>query len=192
MLFRSLSWYELIPVFSFLMRRCHCRSCRAPISWQYPIVEVCYAALMVLSYVYFGWSMTGLWVAVLNALLLVMWVIDFQQQLLFDVLTLSGMWLGLLFSAFGGFVSAQESIVAAAFGYLLLRIVADAYRWCRKREGMGGGDMKLIALMGSWFGFHAFLILVVGTMLALVVSLILLLLRRVEWTQRIADRKSVV
>ena len=38
----TLSWYELIPVFSFLMRRCHCRSCRAPISWQYPIVEVCY------------------------------------------------------------------------------------------------------------------------------------------------------
>ena len=68
--------------------------------------------------------MTGLWVAVLNALLLVMWVIDFQQQLLFDVLTLSYV-VGFIVQCVWRWWGA-ESIVAAAFGYLLLRIVADA------------------------------------------------------------------
>ena len=182
----ALRWHELIPIISFLWQRCRCRHCGGVISWQYPAVELSYAVLLVLSYVCFGWSATALAVGVLNAILLVMWVIDFQRQLLFDALTLAGLWLGLLFSALGGFVTAEESILAAVLGYVLLRFVADAYRWCRKQEGMGSGDMKLMAMLGAWFGFHALFILMGGVLMALLVSLSLLLTKRIEWRQRIA------
>lgn len=182
----ALRWFDLIPVFSFLFLRGGCRVCKARIAWQYPVVELVCALIWSAAYWQYGLVVSGLAIGFLNSVLLALFVIDAQHQLLPDALTLLGVWSGLLFAVYGGLVSLNESVLACALAYLLLRIIADLYRWLRKQDGLGGGDMKLMALMGAWFGFQCFAILSLGAVLALVFAILLLLTRRLHWQQRIA------
>jgi leader peptidase (prepilin peptidase)/N-methyltransferase len=146
-----------IPIFSWLFLRGRCRYCRAPISIQYPLVELLTAVLSAI----IVWKFGPTWAALAG--LFLTWVlvaasgIDMRTQLLPDQLTLPTLWVGLLLSLFPLFVEPKAAILGAAIGYLSLWSVYWLFKLLTGKEGMGFGDFKLLAVMGAWMGPGALL-----------------------------------
>ncbi|MBS0570630.1 MAG: prepilin peptidase [Proteobacteria bacterium] len=148
---------ENIPLLSWLALRGRCRHCHAPISIQYPLVElltgVCSAVIV--------WKFGVGWQA--GAGLALTWTlvalagIDLRTQLLPDQMTLPLLWLGLLLSLLPLFVASRASVIGAALGYLSLWSVYWLFRLATGKEGMGYGDFKLLAALGAWMGPFALL-----------------------------------
>lgn len=156
----GIRWYENIPLLSFLWLRGRCSACGGPISWQYPAVEFATAVLFVAVVAWFGWSWQALGGLVLTAYLIALTGIDARTQLLPDLLTLPLLWLGLLLSLAGLYVSPQQAILGAAFGYLMLWSVYWLFKLLTGKEGMGYGDFKLLGALGAWVGIEQVLIIV--------------------------------
>lgn len=145
--------WQNIPIISYLILRGRCASCRAPISRRYPFVELLAGLLAgVMAWQFgLGWAAIG---AMLFAwALLALTFIDFDHQLLPDDITLSLLWLGLLFSLGGFFTTPQEAIIGAIAGYGSLWLVFQGFKLLTGKEGMGYGDFKLFAALGAWMGW---------------------------------------
>ncbi|MCC6468626.1 MAG: prepilin peptidase [Alphaproteobacteria bacterium] len=147
---------DLIPIFGWLLRRGHCRSCAAPIPPAYPLTEL--AALGLAAWA--AWTVpTGwpLWaICALGWMLLALALIDARHFLLPDALTLPLMLAGLALGLAGGAhwpVGPAEAAIGAACGYLVLTALGFIYRRLRGRTGLGGGDAKLLAAAGAWTGW---------------------------------------
>ncbi len=153
----KLSWYENIPVFSWLALRGRCRSCKAPISIQYPAVELLTMLLVTACVWRFGFGWQGFGAAMLSCFLVAMSGIDVRTQLLPDQLTLPLLWLGLIASVDNLFVPAKAAIAGAVLGYLSLWTVYWVYKQLTGKIGMGHGDFKLLAALGAWAGYKALL-----------------------------------
>ncbi|MDE2256626.1 MAG: prepilin peptidase [Xanthomonadaceae bacterium] len=148
---------ENIPLLSWLALRGRCRHCHAPISIQYPLVElltgVC-SAIVVWKFG-LGWQAgAGL---VLTWTLITLAGIDMRTQLLPDQMTLPLLWLGLAQALVPLFVDTHASIVGAVVGYLSLWSVYWLFKLATGKEGMGYGDFKLLAALGAWMGPFALL-----------------------------------
>ena len=171
------AWHN-IPVFGWLWLRGRCASCAAPISIQYPIVELLTGLLSAACAWRFGWS-AGLAAALLLTWALVaLTVIDLHTMLLPDNITLPLMWLGLLLSLATVFVGPTASIVGAAAGYLSLWAVYHLFRLLTGKEGMGYGDFKLLAALGAWFGWQALpFIILVSSLVGAVIGIGLIVFR---------------
>jgi leader peptidase (prepilin peptidase)/N-methyltransferase len=147
-----LSALDNIPLVSWIALRGRCRYCSAPISWQYPLVELLTAlASAAIAWKFgFGWPLAaGLaftWILIAAA------GIDARTQLLPDQLTLPLLWLGLLLSLVPVFVPSDAAIIGAGIGYLSLWSVYWAFKLSTGKEGMGYGDFKLLAALGAWMG----------------------------------------
>ena len=153
----QIRWYENVPIISWLVLRARCSACKAPISVRYPIIEAVTGLLFACaSYKFGAHPVTFAWCIAL-ALLVAMAMIDVDTQLLPDDLTYPFLWLGLLLAAAGMNVSLQDAVIGAIAGYAPLWLIAEGYAWLRKRPGMGGGDLKLLAGLGAWFGWQAIL-----------------------------------
>lgn len=172
-------WFDNVPVLSFLALGGRCRSCRARISLRYPLVELASGALAVAAMARFGLSLVGVEAAVLALLLLPLALIDLEHHLLPDLLTLPGIALGLAFSAMGGLASLRDAAIGAALGAALPLLVIVAYRAVRGVEGMGLGDVKLLAMIGSHLGWLGMLLtLCLGACAGALVGLALILAGR--------------
>lgn len=172
---------DRIPLLSWLMLGGRCRHCRQTISWHYPATEAASAALALLLALRLPWDGALLALLLLSAWLLALSLIDLRWQLLPDSLTLSLLWLGLLFQACGTLPHSDPAgaIVGAAGGYLLFWLLAWAYRSLRQREGLGGGDAKLLAALGAWLGWEKLpLLLLIAASAALSAVLLARLLMR--------------
>ena len=152
-----LAAWDNIPLLSWLLLRGRCRYCKAPISKQYPLVELlCGVASAVVV-----WKFGLAWQSA--AALLCTWIliaaagIDFRTQLLPDSLTLPLLWLGLLLSLVPLFASPRDALIGAAAGYLALWSVFWLFKLATGKEGMGYGDFKLFAATGAWLGWTALL-----------------------------------
>ena len=153
----KLSWYENIPVFSWLALRGRCRNCKTPISIQYPAVELLTMLLVVACVWRFGFGWQGFGASLLSCFLIAMSGIDVRTQLLPDQLTLPLLWLGLIASVDNLFVPAKAAIAGAVPGYLSLWVVYWVYKQLTGKIGMGHGDFKLLAALGAWAGYKALL-----------------------------------
>ncbi|MBN8212901.1 MAG: prepilin peptidase [Xanthomonadales bacterium] len=153
----KLSWYENIPVFSWLALRGRCRSCKTPISIQYPAVELLTMLLVTACVWRFGFGWQGFGASLLSCFLIAMSGIDVRTQLLPDQLTLPLLWLGLIASVDNLFVPAKAAIAGAVLGYLSLWVVYWVYKQLTGKIGMGHGDFKLLAALGAWAGYKALL-----------------------------------
>jgi leader peptidase (prepilin peptidase) / N-methyltransferase len=153
----KLSWYENIPVFSWLALRGRCRNCKTPISIQYPAVELLTMLLVVACVWRFGFGWQGFGASLLSCFLVAMSGIDVRTQLLPDQLTLPLLWLGLIASVDNLFVPAKAAIAGAVLGYLSLWVVYWIYKQLTGKVGMGHGDFKLLAALGAWAGYKALL-----------------------------------
>ena len=152
-----LSWYENIPVFSWLVLRGKCRHCHAPISAQYPLVELLTGLLAVVSVWQFGFGWQGFGAIVLSCFLVALSGIDLRTQLLPDQLTLPLMWLGLIASLENLFVVPKVAVLGAIAGYVSLWTVWWLFKQITGKEGMGHGDFKLLAAIGAWTGLQGVL-----------------------------------
>ncbi|HTV84484.1 MAG TPA: A24 family peptidase [Dyella sp.] len=172
-----LAAYDNIPLFSWLLLKGRCRHCKAPISIQYPLVELMTGVLSAVVVWKFGPNGTALAGLLLTWALVALSGIDLRTQLLPDQITLPLLWVGLLLSLDHVFVEPKLSILGGAIGYLSLWSVYWAFKLLTGKEGMGFGDFKLLAALGAWMGPLALLpiillssligALVGGTMIAL-------------------------
>jgi len=153
----QLSWYENIPVLSWLALRGKCRSCKAPISVQYPAVELLTMLLFVACVWQFGFGWQGFGALVLTSFLIALSGIDIRTQLLPDSLTLPLMWLGLIASLDNLYMPAKPALLGAVVGYVSLWTVWWLFKQATGKEGMGHGDFKLLAALGAWCGLSGLL-----------------------------------
>ena len=152
-----LSWYENIPLFSWLVLRGKCRHCKAPISPQYPIVELLTSLLAVAAVWRFGFGWQGFGAALLGCYLVALSGIDLRTRLLPDQLTLPLMWLGLIGSLDNLYMPAKPALLGAIAGYVSLWLVWWLFKQVTGKEGMGRGDFKLLAALGAWVGLSGVL-----------------------------------
>ncbi|RPD84477.1 A24 family peptidase [Luteimonas sp. 100069] len=153
----QLSWYENIPVLSWLALRGKCRSCKTPISIQYPAVELLTMLLFVACVWQFGFGWQGFGALVLTSFLIALSGIDIRTQLLPDSLTLPLMWLGLIASLDNLYMPAKPALLGAVVGYVSLWTVWWLFKQATGKEGMGHGDFKLLAALGAWCGLSGLL-----------------------------------
>lgn len=149
--------FENVPVFSWLLLRGRCRTCRAPISARYPLVEILTGVLFLLVVGMFGLGPQGISGLLFVSLLIAAAFIDLDHQLLPDCLSYPLLWSGLLISIWSVHVSPSASILGAVVGYLSLWSVFHAFRLLTGKEGMGYGDFKLLAAIGAWTGWQLLL-----------------------------------
>lgn len=146
-------WYDNIPVLSFFLLRGRCRSCRAAISWQYPLVEALMAGLSFALFQKFSLSVLFAIYFPFSAALLAIIFIDLGHQIIPDVISLPGIVLGFLCSFVNPLVSWQDAGLGILLGGGFFYLVAFGYYLLTKREGMGGGDIKLLAMIGAYLGW---------------------------------------
>jgi leader peptidase (prepilin peptidase)/N-methyltransferase len=170
---------ENIPVLSWLFLRGRCSGCGTRISARYPFVELATGLLTALAVWRFGPTATGLGALALTFTLVALTFIDFDTQLLPDDITLSLLWLGLIFNLWGVFVPLQAAVIGAIAGYLLLWSVYWLFKLATGREGMGYGDFKLLAALGAWFGWQALpAIILLASVVGAAVGIALIVFRR--------------
>lgn len=175
---RSLSWFDNIPVVSWMVLRGRCRQCGEPISAQYPVVELITA---VLAMGIVALTPPGALLAsrlVLAAVLIVLFVIDLEHQILPNVITLPGIVVGLAFSFFAA-PGPLSSFIGTLLGGGVLYAIATAYYLVRKEEGMGMGDVKMLSMIGAFLGWRAVLLtLVLASFSGAVIGVALMTARR--------------
>ena len=170
----EIEWYDNVPLVSYALLRARCRRCGEPISLRYPIVELLTGLLFVLA----GWQL-GLSIDLLPALLLLttlvaITAIDLDRQLIPDVLSLPGIAVGLLISSATGRPGWLDSLLGTLVGGSIFFLIIVA-----SRGGMGGGDMKLGAMLGAFLGWKLVLVAILLSVLAGgLVAIVLLALRR--------------
>jgi leader peptidase (prepilin peptidase)/N-methyltransferase len=173
-------WHN-IPVLSWLWLRGRCANCSAPVSIQYPLVELLSGLAAAACAWRFGWSPQLAAALVLSWALIALAVIDLHTQLLPDAITLPLLWLGLALSLFGTFVDLQSAVVGAMAGYLVLWSVYWLFKLLTGKEGMGFGDFKLLAALGAWLGWQSLpLVILLSSAVGAAVGIGLILSRRLD------------
>lgn len=150
-----LRWYDNIPLLSFIILRRRCRSCQCPISWQYPLIELAMGLFSVALFFLFPFPWPFLGFFLFTGALLVIMVIDFKHQIIPDIISLPGVLLGFGFSFLNPSLTWIDSGLGILFGGGILFIIAYGYYLLTKRVGMGGGDIKLLAMIGAFLGYQA-------------------------------------
>ena len=170
-----LAAHDNIPVFSWLLLRGRCRHCKAPISIQYPLVELITGILSAVVVWRFGPGWTAFAALLFTWTLIAASGIDLRTQLLPDQLTLPLQWLGLLLALIPLFADLRAAVMGAAVGYLALWSVYWIFKLLTSKEGMGYGDFKLLAALGAWMGPLALLpIVLLSSLLGAIVGIIAL------------------
>jgi len=149
---RQLAWFENIPLLSWLALRGKCRSCRTPISIQYPLVELLTGLLFLACVWRFGFGWKGFGALLLTGFLVALSGIDLRTKLLPDQLTLPLLWLGLVAASDHLYIPAKPALLGAMAGYMSLWSVYWVFKQLTGKEGMGHGDFKLLAALGAWTG----------------------------------------
>lgn len=178
-------WHNL-PVLGWLMLRGRCANCAAPISVQYPLVELITGVLSVACVWRFGFTPQLAAALVLTWSLVALTVTDLRTMYLPDGITLPLLWLGLALSLVPVFADAPSAIVGAIVGYGLLWSLYWAFKLATGKEGMGYGDFKLMGALGAWFGWQALpQIVLLSAVVGAAVGITLMLVRKAEWSSRI-------
>lgn len=159
----ALKWYDNIPIISFILLKRKCRYCEAPISWQYPLIELVMALLSLALVFKFGLTPALAIYFVFTAALLVVIVIDFYHKIIPDIISLPGIVVGFACSFINPAVTWQQSGLGLLIGGGVLYALAAGYYLFTKREGMGGGDIKLLAMIGAFLGWQSLPFVVFGS-----------------------------
>lgn len=170
--------WDNIPLLSWLLLRGRCRYCRAPISKQYPLVELLCGITSAIVVWKFGIAWQSAAGLVLTWVLIAAAGIDFRTQLLPDSLTLPLLWLGLLISLAPLFAGTRDAVIGAAVGYIALWAVYWIFKLATGKEGMGYGDFKLFAVAGAWLGWTALLpVIIIAALSGAIIGVIVLSMR---------------
>ncbi len=175
----QLAWYDNIPVLSWLVLRGRCRGCQLPISPMYPVVELLVAAFWGWMAWRHGFGLEGVRGALFGTLLIGIAFTDAREYIIPDEFSVGGLVAGLLLAAAAGLPAFQVAALGAAVGFALLWLVGVGGTWVFKEEAMGGGDIKMMAMVGAFVGWQGVLLTVfLGALLGTLIFLPLMLLGR--------------
>ena len=157
---RMLSWFDNLPVVSWVALHGRCRTCGEPVSWMYPAVEIVTALVFAVTYLTYGLTLLSLVRVIFGCALIVLFVTDLQHKILPNVITLPGIVIGFVCSIFlpPGWVS---SLIGILVGGGVLFAIAEVYYRVRGQEGLGMGDVKLLAMIGAFLGWKLVLLTLV-------------------------------
>ena len=173
-----LRWYDNIPVVSYLLLRGRCRKCGDAIAIRYPALELVTLVLFLVHGAVFGWSALLVVRLIFACAMVVLFAIDLEHHLLPDAITLPGIVAGLLFSTV-----LPPGIVSALLGMLIgggaLWLIGEAYFRYSGQEGMGGGDVKMLAMIGAFLGWKLVLVtLVLSSVAGSLIGVFVIVLKR--------------
>ena len=157
--------YDNIPIISYLILRGKCRNCNGRISPVYPAIELLTAVMSVLLFQRYGLSLGYLFSFLFTCALIVITFIDLKHQIIPDVITLPGIPLFALAAIFFMNVTFMDSLIGILAGGGFLFLVAFGYQLLTKRDGMGGGDIKLLAMLGGFLGWQSLWFIVMAASL---------------------------
>jgi leader peptidase (prepilin peptidase)/N-methyltransferase len=179
---KTIAWYDNIPLLSFAILGGRCRYCRQPISWRYPAVELLTGALFFYWVFSYGLSAASVKLCIFSAIMVALLFCDLEQRILPDEFTIGGLVLGLGFAAFvkppeldrliaSAFMTRTDSLmwivaagIAAALPTFFLWFAGWVYQRLRQREGLGFGDVKLVAMVGAFLGLeNSLMTLILGS-----------------------------
>jgi leader peptidase (prepilin peptidase) / N-methyltransferase len=157
---RMLTWFDNLPVVSWFVLGGRCRTCKKPVSWMYPAVEIVTALVFAVTYLTYGLTLLTVVRVIFACALIVLFVTDLQHKILPNVITLPGIVIGFACSVFlpPGWVS---SLIGMLVGGGVLFAIAEAYYRVRGQEGLGMGDVKLLAMIGAFLGWKLVLLTLV-------------------------------
>ena len=174
----GIAWYDNVPVLSWLLLRGRCRRCREPISIQYPLVEAAVALLWAGAAWQYGPTLDALAGAAFATILLGIAVTDARHYLIPDEYTWGGLVIGLALALRGGLPGLGQALLGAAAGFGLLYFIGWAGERAFKKEAMGGGDIKMMAMVGAFVGWKGVLLTLFGGALLGTIVFVPLTLRR--------------
>ena len=155
---RALSWYENIPLVSWIVLRGRCRTCGAGISVMYPLVELVTGALFVAGYAIYGWTPLLAVRLAFACAMVVLFAVDLRHHILPNVITVPGIVIGLLVSLFLPEPGWRSSLIGLIAGGGVLFAIAEAYYRFRGVEGLGMGDVKMLSMIGAFLGWELMLV----------------------------------
>jgi len=166
----DIQWYDNIPVLSYVILRGRCRSCGVFISPQYPMVELATSLIWAGAFLEHGLSFEALRGALFLTILLGIAVSDARFYIIPDQFSVGGAVLGLALAPLPGGPTALSSILGAVVGFVILWVVARLGTWLFKKDAMGGGDLKMMAMVGAFLGIPGVLLtLFLGALLGSVI-----------------------
>ena len=180
----ELKWYHNVPLFSWIFLRGKCAFCSAPISWRYPMVEVLTSISAILAIMRFGPTPTAFLIFVFACALIVITYIDLDYMIIPDLISLPGTVIGILIGLVQSFLTyngepiflfpvvpnVMQSIYGVLFGAGVLYFFAKIYIFLRKKDGLGLGDVKLLALVGALLGpASSYFTIMVGSLVAIII-----------------------
>ena len=175
----EIAWYDNVPVVSWMALRAKCRGCGARISAQYPLVELATAAIWAYMAWRYGLTLEAARGAVFATLLLGIAMTDARAYIIPDEFTLGGLALGIAFALAGGLPMLLDAVIGALTGFVLLWAVGAAGTKLFKEDAMGGGDIKMMAMVGAFLGWQGVLLTIfLGAVLGTVIFLPLTLAGR--------------
>ncbi len=179
-----LRFWHNIPLLSYLLLLGRCGFCKQIISVQYPLVELISTLASMAVFIQFGWSYSTVFLLIMSWGLIVLGAIDWKTQILPDHITLTLLWLGLLVNTHNMFTPITQAIYATVGGYVFLWVFANLFKLIRKKQGMGHGDFKMLAMLGAWLGPLSMIeALVLAVLSSLAVNLTLLLFNKIHKDQ---------
>ena len=164
-----IAWYDNVPVLSWLLLRARCRHCKLPIPWRYPLIELTTACIWIAAVWQYGYQLEALRAATFGTLLLGIAITDAREYIIPDEFSIGGTVLGMLFAfvplAIGHGYDPHalpwlQSIIGAAAGFGLLWVIAFVGSKAFGKEAMGGGDIKMMAMIGAFLGWQGVLLTV--------------------------------
>ena len=169
--------YDNVPIFSYIWLGGRCRSCRMPISIKYPLIELVTAGVFLGTFLLFE-PPVRFQRLIFACAMIMLAVIDLEHRILPDVITLPGIVLGFLFSLFMP-PGWRESLVGLVAGGGSLWLMGEVYYRVRGEEGMGFGDVKMLAMIGAFLGWRSMLLtLVLSSFLGSIIGLVMIALKR--------------
>ena len=176
---KPVEWRDNIPMLSWLLLGGKCRGCGKPISILYPLVELATALLWAGMAWYYGLSLEALTGALFGTLLIGIALTDAREYIIPNEFTYGGLVIGLVLSAAGGLDAVLSALIGAVVGFGILWLVGVAGRWAFKEEAMGGGDIKMMAMVGAFLGWQGVLLTIfLGALAGTAIFLPLTLLGR--------------
>jgi leader peptidase (prepilin peptidase)/N-methyltransferase len=172
----QITWYDNIPVVSWLVLRAKCRQCALPIPIMYPLIELATGIIWALAVAWYGLDVEAARAATFGTLLLGIAMTDAREYIIPDEFSIGGTVIGLGFAFLGGALGWQAALIGAVVGYVLLYLIAVVGQKAFGEEAMGGGDIKMMAMLGAFLGWQGvlltlFLGALIGTLIFLPMKL---------------------
>jgi len=166
-----LKWYHNIPVLSYFILRGKCAYCGERISIRYLAVEIITGALLLINYRIFSLSFDFFYYSLFVCLLIIVIFVDLKHMIIPDEISIGGVIAGFLMSFFSSNITFKESLIGILVGGGILYAIIWIYYIFTKKEGMGGGDVKLLAMIGAFLGYRSIFFVIfsasiIGTIIA--------------------------